>query len=65
MKKGTTDNTFREYAVMKAMRWSWDELMNVPEEIYQSIIRIMGVEGRERSKEDGRTGMDARNKGRR
>ena len=56
VKTGTYDETFREYAIMKEMHWSWDDLENIPEVTYASFVRIMNLEAKERAKESKNAG---------
>lgn len=51
VKSGTSDETFRDYIVMKEMNWSWDDLENIPEIVYASFMRILNFVGKEREKE--------------
>lgn len=51
--------------VMKELHWSWEDLMNVPEVMYVSMVRIMGFEAKEREREQknagkSRTGLDSK-----
>jgi len=54
LNEGTNDEIFREYVLMKEMGWSWNELMDTPEEIYLSLLRIISIKAKDeikRSKE--------------
>jgi len=52
---------------MKEMHWSWEDLENIPEITYLSIVRIMGFEAKDREQKNAnsRNGLDSKRKGRR
>jgi hypothetical protein len=39
---------YQDYVVMKEMGWSWEDLENTPETVYQSVLRIVSLEAKEK-----------------
>jgi hypothetical protein len=47
IREGTTDETYKEYVMMREMGWSWAELFNTPETVVLSVQRIISLKAKE------------------